>query len=619
MSTKKLLSTRGHWFIDRQGRHVLLRGVNLGGSSKIPFGWSQRDAADPDCQRPVSFVGRPFPLDQADQHFERLKSWGFNTLRFLTTWEAVEHRGPGIYDQEYLDYFTEVVRRAGEHGFYVFVDPHQDAWSRLSGGDGAPTWTLETAGFNPLALNTSEAAITQHGRSLSDYPPMVWPNNWNRLASCTLFTLFLAGDRFAPSLKVHGEGIQSYLQRHFIQAMQQIAVRLRGMDHVLGFDSMNEPSRGYLGIEDLSNPQRVYNTCAQVSGWDSMLLGAGIPRELPWIERQGVDQVLRGNRVLNPEGVSAWRSPAQDIWRNHGVWEFGQNGEPQLLQPHYFSKFDFFGEGLLPFIKNFARGLLEVDATLTLFIEGEPGSTDPMNWDLPMPLVNASHWYDVLTLITKHYDPERALRWTDYTPVLGYEQVQKNYNAEIASFVNHSRHHLSGAPTLIGEFGLNFDLDRDLNGIPAYRTGNFASQTLALSRYYDALDSQWAHSTLWNYTSDNTNVEGDHWNGEDLSIYSLDQPQGRGVQGFSRPTLIAASGTPITQKFDSATKVFELSIHAEAESGIPTEVFAGKSHYPQGLAVEVSSGQTRWSEDERNLIWSDIRPGAQTLRLRPLN
>ncbi len=134
-----MLSPDGHWFVDEQGRCVLLRGVNLGGSTKVPYSPDGRTHIPADFldHRTVSFVGRPFPIEEVDEHFMRLRHWGFNCLRLLTTWEAIEHAGPGQYDEEYLDYITHVVQKAGEYGFYLFIDPHQDVWSRMSGGDGA--------------------------------------------------------------------------------------------------------------------------------------------------------------------------------------------------------------------------------------------------------------------------------------------------------------------------------------------------------------------------------------------------------------------------------------------------------------------------------------------------
>src|SRR5512138_2240499 len=105
METGKM-HIEGSFIKDNAGRTLMLRGVNLGGSSKVPASpngatYIREGFFD---HRGVSFVGRPFPLAEADEHFRRLRAWGLTFLRLVVTWEAIEHAGPGIYDEGYLDY-----------------------------------------------------------------------------------------------------------------------------------------------------------------------------------------------------------------------------------------------------------------------------------------------------------------------------------------------------------------------------------------------------------------------------------------------------------------------------------------------------------------------------------
>jgi hypothetical protein len=182
-------------FVDEHGRTMLLRGVNLGGTSKIPF-TPRVELSDPRFydDRNVSFVGRPFPLDEADEHFTRLREWGLTFLRFVVPWEAIEHAAPREYDTEFLDYVSAVIKKAGEYGFQILIDPHQDVWSRFTGGSGAPAWTLEVVGFDVTKLCATGAALLHDWNA--DRPPLlIWWTNYGWLAPCDAVHPFFCGQR----------------------------------------------------------------------------------------------------------------------------------------------------------------------------------------------------------------------------------------------------------------------------------------------------------------------------------------------------------------------------------------------------------------------------------------
>ncbi|KAG0049600.1 hypothetical protein BGZ83_005557 [Gryganskiella cystojenkinii] len=343
--------------------------------------------------RQVSFVNRPFPLDEADLHFERLARWGCQCLRVLVPWEALEHEGPGIYDEDYINYLIELLKVAGKYGLKCFLDPHVDCWSRFTGGSGMPGWTIELAGLDMTKFEPTEAATVQNTyKDKENYPRMIWATNSFKLAAATMYTLFLAGQVFAPQAmvplstttlaylrRVHSavvsdeayrrgvEGgvkapspvhhlipipradhsfvetgqvnIQHFLQGHFIEAFCHLVERIREDDAkvisavankegnsggscadtigliasgtVMGFDSLNEPSPGYLNHPDLNELLELADlpigTCpTPIQGFE---LAQGRTVKCAVWQTGGFGPIRKGSAKVNPGKINLWRRP----------------------------------------------------------------------------------------------------------------------------------------------------------------------------------------------------------------------------------------------------------------------------------------------------------------------
>ena len=626
MSSIRIQNTR---FCDASGRTLLLRGVNLGGSTKVPVtpdGATHRVDRFFD-HREVSFVGRPFPLDEADEHFTRLKRWGFTFLRFLVTWEAIEHDGPGEYDQAYLDYVRAVVERAGEHGIDVFIDPHQDVWSRFSGGDGAPGWTLDAVGFDMTRFKATGAAIV-HATHGDPFPRMIWPTNATKLAAGTMFTLFFGGNDFAPQTHIDGEPVQDYLQRHYIAAIQQVARRLKGLPNVVGYDTMNEPFPGFIGWKDLRRTGGLLRLGDTPSPYQAMLLGSGYPQR---VDRWVIDVLglrKRGTRLLNQQRASAWRDGTPCVWQCNGVWEADEGASPRLLRPDHFARVhgrevNFARDYYRPFANRYAAGIREVDPEALIFVEAETGQQPPPWRDEDAPNVAfAAHWYDGFVLFTKRYSSHLAVDYRTTRPVFGSKRIRASFADQIRDLKQGAAETMGGVPALIGEFGIPFDL----NGGKAFRTGDFGPQIAALDRSFRAIEDNLLSCTLWNYTADNTNLRGDQWNGEDLSVFSRDQQTdpgnihsgGRALEAVVRPYARAIAGAPLAMSYDLGTKTFCLSFRHDPEVQAPTEIFVPELAYPHGFGVTLSDGRYTVDEGEQLLVFHhDPDQAEHTIRIRP--
>lgn len=602
------LTIDGRWFRDAHGRAVTLRGVNFGGDCKVPVipdGHSYRPSHFAD-HRNVSFVGRPAPLDCIDEHLARIAHWGFNCLRLLTTWEAVEHAGPGEYDETYLDYYAEVCRRAGDHGLYVFVDFHQDVWSRMSGGDGAPGWTFEAAGLDFTKFHAANAAhVMQYnydhrvGGRQASYPTMSWGGNYRMPANGIMWTLFFAGHDFAPGLKIEGMAASEYLQGHYLGAMSQVAERVANLDNVIGFDSLNEPGSGWIGqgLEERKGLLRG-------PGWsplDGLAVAAGLTRELPRLEG--------GEYVANAGGTSIWLPGHDDPFRAAGAWDIDGDGEARALRPDYFRNVggrdvSLAPDYMQPFFHRVADTIRRVRDDWLVFAEVDPfeafvghGFPDAM----PDRTVNASHWYDFSALVTKSFDPQNWVEFPSGTVHSSEQAIEDCYVKGIGALRDIGDRLNGGAPTLIGECGIQYDMN-EAGAYVRWAEGDrtpeiWAAQTTALELMYNALDRLQLHSTQWNYTVSNRNdpMIGDGWNQEDLSIWSADQATdpddpnsgGRAVEGFCRPYAQAVQGTPIRQRFDRHAGIYEFEYDAAEDIAGPTLIYVPEIQFPNGFDLEL--------------------------------
>jgi hypothetical protein len=623
----KKIGLKSQYFIDRYQRKAFFRGVNLGGSSKVPVKPNGATYKNDDFfdHLNVSFIGRPFPLSEADEHFERLKNWGFNFLRLLTTWEAIEHCGPGIYDEEYLNYFEEIVKKAGEYGFTIFIDPHQDVWSRFTGGDGAPGWTLELAGFDVKNIHPSGAAIV-HNVHGDPFPKMIWSTNYQKLAAATMFTLFFGGRDFAPNFHIAGVQIQDYLQEHYINSILKIVEKLKKYDHVIGYDSLNEPSNGWIGHPDLRENHGQLKLGQMPTPWQSILLGDGRQQEVEIWKIRMLGLRLTDWKMINEKEIRAWQKGTECLWKQHGVWTTDDKNNPVLINPYYFSevngeKVDFSNHYLKPFINRFSTAVRKIDEDACIFIEGVPELKLP-DWndqDSQM-IVNATHWYDGFTLLTKNFNPNYTMDTDHMKLVFGKKNVKKVFYHQLKNIKNDSDEKLGGVPTVIGEFGIPFDLNKKRS----YKSGDFSSQAEALDLYYQIIEELFLDSTIWNYTSDNTNERGDLWNDEDLSIFSQDQQVdteninsgGRALNAIVRPYLRKISGDPKKQAFDVRRKEYTLLFEDQKDGELV--IFVPDFQYPRGFRVDFESGKWDLSAEEQ-----EIRveyPGAssnQMLRILP--
>ncbi|WP_234821444.1 cellulase family glycosylhydrolase [Mycolicibacter virginiensis] len=188
------ITTAGTWITDADGRVLVLHGFNevykISPYEPSAGGFSDDDAAF-------------------------LAANGFNSVRLGVIWAGVEPQ-PGVIDYDYLASINQTVQTLANHGIVSIIDFHQDDFSPVFGGEGAPEWATQTGGLpNPdigFGLNYALNPAQNHA----------WDMFWSNAKG--------------------PDGVG--LLNHYARMTQAVADYFKDDPNIAGYEIINEPWAG---------------------------------------------------------------------------------------------------------------------------------------------------------------------------------------------------------------------------------------------------------------------------------------------------------------------------------------------------------------------------------------
>ena len=191
------ITVDGSDLTDSDGRVVILHGVNV--------------------------VYKHYPWHPSAHQFgvqdaDLIKQMGMNSVRLGCLWAGV-NPVEGSYNSSYLDEIERIVDMLNEKDIYVLLDFHQDLGNEMFGGEGFPTWAVNTWGFDPWC-----------------YPKGTpWALKYYQPGVMATF----------QSLYWNLDGIQDA----YVNSWKQVATRFKDKPNLLGYELINEPFPGLFFLD----------------------------------------------------------------------------------------------------------------------------------------------------------------------------------------------------------------------------------------------------------------------------------------------------------------------------------------------------------------------------------
>jgi uncharacterized membrane protein HdeD (DUF308 family) len=531
----KSIWKNGSWFNDDQGRYLLFRGVNFASRTKMaPY-----LPIAPLETKKLSQLNLKEEIKSVEPELDRLKELGFNIVRLLISWKAIEPQPNSNLDEllpegkQYLTLVKEIIDELHARNLYVFLDFHQDIAHELYGGDGFPDWALATDREHKLP-------------DPSDLRDKKWMIKYvtNKSVKNTL-TSFWRNDL----THIDGENKLEHfpVRTHLEKTIGQTAKFFRSLNNGAGHPAI-------LGIEPFNEPNP-----------------AGLPKEQ--FEQDFLVDFYRNVdleiRKFDPdvfifmEPNVGWTIPSSSDGQ-----EDVDKSKLNLLSSGPFSAKDAFNMNLVENVM--VKGKIDSKQLVTFLPKNLSSvSTFAQNGVLSV------HFYDMMAIATSFMKiPENIYR------------IKREFPSIFVQLANAARER--GLIPFLTEFGGSQE---------AEQVGEY------LNLHYEQIEAHLLNATIWNYDLYHTKEGKDNWNLENFSLLGPNRtPRNLDVVARPYPMRSSAEPVLLFIDIKSKYATIILKgkvVEAPTVIYIPFNIH----YAPEFTVWATTSKQIKWDKDNQLLYW----------------
>jgi uncharacterized membrane protein HdeD (DUF308 family) len=531
----KSIWKNGSWFNDDQGRYLLFRGVNFASRTKMaPY-----LPIAPLETKKLSQLNLKEEIKSVEPELDRLKELGFNIVRLLISWKAIEPQPNSNLDEllpegkQYLTLIKEIIDELHARNLYVFLDFHQDIAHELYGGDGFPDWALATDREHKLP-------------DPSDLRDKKWMIKYvtNKSVKNTL-TSFWRNDL----THIDGENKLEHfpVRTHLEKTIGQTAKFFRSLNNGAGHPAI-------LGIEPFNEPNP-----------------AGLPKEQ--FEQDFLVDFYRNVdleiRKFDPdvfifmEPNVGWTIPSSSDGQ-----EDVDKSKLNLLSSGPFSAKDAFNMNLVENVM--VKGKIDSKQLVTFLPKNLSSvSTFAQNGVLSV------HFYDMIAIATSFMKiPENIYR------------IKREFPSIFVQLANAARER--GLIPFLTEFGGSQE---------AEQVGEY------LNLHYEQIEAHLLNATIWNYDLYHTKEGKDNWNLENFSLLGPNRtPRNLDVVARPYPMRSSAEPVLLFIDIKSKYATIILKgkvVEAPTVIYIPFNIH----YAPEFTVWATTSKQIKWDKDNQLLYW----------------